>query len=95
AGDHVEIQVADRGPGLAVEEDPFARGVRGHSSNGSGLGLAVARTLMRQQGGDLLLHPCPTGAMFSARLPLSRRRPIAAQRRRELGPVAEVAACRP
>jgi len=95
AGDHVEIQVADRGPGLAVEADPFARGVRGQNSTGSGLGLAVARTLMRQQGGDLLLHPCPTGVMFSARLPLSRRRPIAVQRRRELGPIAEVAACRP
>ena len=60
---HIEIQVADRGPGLAVEADPFARGVRGWNSNGSGLGLAVAQTLMRQQGGDLRLHRCPTGAV--------------------------------
>lgn len=66
--DHVEIQVADRGPGLSVG-DPFARGVRGRDSVGSGLGLAVSRTLMREQGGDLVMIPGTTGATFTVQLP--------------------------
>lgn len=67
--DHVEIQVADRGPGLSVGADPFARGVRGRDSVGSGLGLAVSRTLMREQGGDLVVLPRTSGATFTVRLP--------------------------
>jgi signal transduction histidine kinase len=72
--DYVEIQVADRGPGLSVGADPFARGVRGRRSTGSGLGLCVSRTLMRQQGGDLVQVPRTIGAAFAVRLPKARGR---------------------
>jgi two-component system OmpR family sensor kinase len=67
----VRIVCRDHGPG----PDPrtvghlFERGVRGPASTGSGLGLFEARTLMRAQGGDLVLEPSGPGACFVATLP--------------------------
>jgi signal transduction histidine kinase len=57
-GSRVELLVQDRGPGLGTTdlEAIFARGGRGAASEGSGLGLHVSRSLMRQQGGELRLH---------------------------------------
>ena len=51
----VEVRVSDRGPGLTPEEAThvFDRGARGAHSGGSGLGLYVARSLMRRSGGDV------------------------------------------
>ena len=70
--EHVEIQVADKGPGVRLVEDPFGRGVRGSQSRGSGLGLSVSRELMRRHGGDLLLKPRSQGALFTVRLPRAK-----------------------
>jgi signal transduction histidine kinase len=73
---HVEIAVSDRGPGLDQEQAArvFARGERGPRSPGSGLGLYVARTLMRAYGGDVELRSRVGGATFVVTLPLVDRR---------------------
>lgn len=62
----VEIHVSDHGPGLTESQlaTLFQRGARGPASRGSGLGLHVSRTLMRQQGGDLQLRRHQGGAVF-------------------------------
>ena len=52
---HVEVTVADDGPGLADEqvESAFDRFVSLDGRGGSGLGLPIARELARIQGGEL------------------------------------------
>ena len=72
----VEVAVSDRGPGLTEDEAArvFDRGVRGATSNGSGLGLYVARTLMRKHGGDVELRSRVGGACFVVVLPVVERR---------------------
>jgi signal transduction histidine kinase len=72
----VEVAVADRGPGLTEDEAAraFDRGVRGATSTGSGLGLYVARTLMRKHGGDVELRSRVGGACFVVLLPVVERR---------------------
>jgi signal transduction histidine kinase len=71
----VLVRVADDGPGVApeVRRTLFERGVRGTRSSGDGLGLHIARRLIRNQGGDLWLEECPagTGACFALVLPAS------------------------
>ncbi|SDO06581.1 PAS domain S-box-containing protein [Rhodoferax sp. OV413] len=72
----VWLRVADNGPGVpALERDrvfePFfttkAEGI------GTGMGLAVSRSLARDHGGDLSLEPAPAegGASFRLSLPIS------------------------
>jgi signal transduction histidine kinase len=68
------VRVSDCGQGVPVEEADavFEAGVRGSTSrgtDGSGLGLANARRLAREMGGDLRLLPSSTGAVFELRLP--------------------------
>ena len=72
----VEVAVSDRGPGLTQDQAAraFDRGVRGATSNGSGLGLYVARTLMRKHGGDVELRSRVGGACFVVVLPVVERR---------------------
>ena len=49
------IRVADKGPGILPDELPhiFDRFYKRRGSKGSGLGLTIARTLVRAHGGDL------------------------------------------
>jgi signal transduction histidine kinase len=67
------IHVADNGPGLAQKARdnlfvPFAGSTR---AGGSGLGLPIARELLRAQGGDVtLLSTSAQGTCFVVRLPL-------------------------
>ncbi len=76
SGRQVEIAVADRGPGLSEADAgrAFGRGERGVSSDGSGLGLYVSRSLMRKHGGDVELRGRVGGATFVVTLPAVERR---------------------
>jgi signal transduction histidine kinase len=72
AGGRARIRVRDEGPGVAEadRERIFGRFERGAASGpGFGLGLAIARGLMRQMGGDVRAHPGDPGACFEATLP--------------------------
>ena len=66
AAGRLEIHVADHGPGLADGQ------VATLFQRGSGLGLHVSRTLMRQQGGDLQLRSHHGGAVFALVLDAAR-----------------------
>ncbi|WP_168710410.1 ATP-binding protein [Panacagrimonas perspica] len=67
----VEIRIHDSGPGVSAEMmaelfEPF------HTSkaDGMGMGLAIARSLVRASGGDLWIEPAAAGgACFVMRLP--------------------------
>lgn len=69
-GRTARIEVVDRGRGVAPDDlerlfDRFSRtdGSRDRASGGAGLGLPIARTLARAQGGDLRLSPTPGGGL--------------------------------
>lgn len=74
AGQKVHLYIADDGPGLSHEQavHVFERGSRDPTHGGSGLGLFVARSLMRQQGGDVDLRGHFEGAVFVVTLPAAR-----------------------
>jgi signal transduction histidine kinase len=69
----VLLKVEDSGPGVATEVaarifEPFVTS----KVDGMGLGLAISRSLLRGQGGDLMYEPRAdsSGACFIVRLPL-------------------------
>ncbi len=72
------VEIADRGPGIPEAERekvfaPFYRLERSRSreTGGSGLGLAVARSILRGHGGDIALAARPGGGLTArAALPL-------------------------
>ena len=73
AGATVEIEVSDSGPGIAPEVLPhifepyFTTKPEGE---GTGLGLTIARDIVRQHGGDITARPAPgSGAAFVVTLP--------------------------
>ncbi len=74
------ITVADRGPGLEAGEieglfAPFARKERSRNreTGGVGLGLAIARAIARDHGGEISLGPRTGGGMEAVvTLPLAR-----------------------
>ena len=75
-GDQVELQVADRGPGVPAELrdhifDRFAHGSPASaSSGGSGLGLAIVRAVTEAHGGSVRSGDAEGGgAVFTVRLP--------------------------
>jgi signal transduction histidine kinase len=75
--DGVAIVVDDDGPGIPVDEQenvfaPFYRleRSRNRDSGGVGLGLAVARTVAREHGGDVKLYNrTPSGLRVRLELP--------------------------
>lgn len=78
----IEISVGDRGPGIPapLREQvfvPFFRleASRSRETGGVGLGLTVARTIIRRHGGDITLHDRPgCGLLVKIVLPLSSDR---------------------
>jgi PAS domain S-box-containing protein len=77
-GAQAVIDVADTGVGIAAEHlarvfEPFQRGAQGHSSiEGTGIGLAVSKSLVELMGGSIEVQSAPgKGSLFSVRLPLS------------------------
>jgi two-component system sensor kinase FixL len=71
-GDEVEICVSDNGPGVAAEIrdrlfDPFAS----TKGSGTGLGLAVSRTIVKSHGGTIgTRRDVARGATFYMRFPV-------------------------
>ena len=77
-GDAIEITVDDDGPGIPESErddvfKPFYRieGSRNPGTGGVGLGLTIARDVMRGHGGDIQLSASPNGGLRARlRVPL-------------------------
>lgn len=76
--DRVALTVEDTGPGIPPADlphifDRFFKADRSRSGRqGAGLGLAIARALVRAQGGRLAAENCPeAGARFTVILPAS------------------------
>ncbi|MER7742397.1 HAMP domain-containing sensor histidine kinase [Streptomyces sp. NPDC096538] len=93
-GDAALVRVADAGPGIPAEDrervfDRFHRvdKARSRDRGGSGLGLSVARSLVRAHGGDITLTAEPGATVFTVRLPLrgGRRGPGRPPGRRPTG----------
>jgi signal transduction histidine kinase len=74
AGERARLRVSDAGAGVpeAERERIFGRFERGaRAGAGFGLGLAIARGLARQMGGDVSAPAVESGACFEATLPAS------------------------
>lgn len=68
----VIVQVSDTGPGLepGTESQVFDKLVRGHSSQGFGLGLAICKAIALAHGGSIAAsNQAQGGACFTLRLP--------------------------
>jgi len=70
ANGEVTVRIDDQGPGIPEGERervfaPFYRveGSRSRETGGAGLGLAVARTIVRAHGGDIALSNRPEGGL--------------------------------
>jgi two-component system, OmpR family, sensor histidine kinase KdpD len=82
-GDHVEVEVADRGPGVPPDAlsrlfEPFFRVRQTGGPSGLGLGLAVAKGLVEAHGGRITVRGRDGGgARFAFTLPLAPSVPTA------------------
>jgi signal transduction histidine kinase len=71
----VRVDVADRGPGIALDDhglifEKFGRANLGQAKPGTGLGLFIARSIAEAHGGTLSVRSAPLqGATFSLELP--------------------------
>ncbi|MHA5053135.1 sensor histidine kinase [Streptomyces sp. SD15] len=79
SGGTVQVRVTDSGPGIPAADqervfDRFYRvdKARSRDRGGSGLGLAVARSLVRAHGGTVELTSRPGSTAFTIRIPLAR-----------------------
>lgn len=88
--EQIDITVTDKGPGIPADrrEDvfrPFFRleASRNRETGGSGLGLAVARSIARRHGGDITLEDAENGG-FTVRLSLPHT-PMSEPHRRSSG----------
>ena len=80
AGDHVLVEVADTGAGIAERDrtrifEPFFRGgsEAARTRTGSGLGLAISRTIVEAHGGRIWLEDSTAGTRVRFSLPASSR----------------------
>lgn len=75
-GDGIEVVVADHGPGIVAADrervfEEFYRRDAGGGQGGVGLGLAIARAIVRAHGGSMWIGETPGGgATVGFRLPL-------------------------
>jgi two-component system sensor histidine kinase KdpD len=94
-GDELRFEVADRGAGVAEEErgrifEPFYRAPGAAPDvGGAGLGLAIARGLAAQQGGDVRYEPRRGGgSVFTLVLPAADGRALPNESESRTEPVA-------
>ena len=71
----VTISVRDLGPGVSEGDvpsifDAHVRGTAGSVTTGSGLGLYVARRIVHEHGGEIVLTDGRPGTVFRVRLPV-------------------------
>jgi signal transduction histidine kinase len=78
AGDEVQIEVADEGPGIPAADResiwlPYQRGRSARHTAGSGIGLAIVRDIVQQHGGRASIGEAPggRGALFVVALPIA------------------------
>jgi signal transduction histidine kinase len=72
--DHVQVRVADNGPGVpdGQKEEIFGKGEQGLESEGTGIGLYLVRSLVEGYGGEVWVEDNdPEGAVFVVTLPLA------------------------
>jgi two-component system NtrC family sensor kinase len=67
----VKVIVADNGPGIPQDLDLIAPFVTTRGSAAAGLGLAAARLIARQSGGDVEVVSGADGARWTLRLPIA------------------------
>jgi two-component system sensor histidine kinase KdpD len=82
--DRVIVSICDQGPGIAEKEqrevfEKFYRGGKTRSQiKGTGMGLAIAREILRAHGGDIWVNSSPqTGSEFSFALPIAPKEKMA------------------
>jgi signal transduction histidine kinase len=74
-GDFVQVDVIDRGPGVAIADkarifEKYFRAETASAVAGTGLGLHLSREIARRHGGDVTLHDTGTsGSTFRLALP--------------------------
>lgn len=78
-GSGLEMRVSDDGPGIPMEErlrifDTFYQGDQTHVGDGTGMGLAICKAIVRAHGGSILLEDRP-GASFVMFLPGPSQQP--------------------
>jgi signal transduction histidine kinase len=96
--EHARLRVIDDGPGVpdAERERIFGRFERGgRAGGGFGLGLAIARGLARQMGGDVNARAVPSGACFEVTLSVCAAPVGAAQSTHEITDAAPVSSATP
>ena len=71
-GRSVLVNVDDNGPGIAAEQrEEVFRPFQSGSTSGTGLGLTIARDIVRAHGGDISLEDSPLGGLRArVRLPV-------------------------
>lgn len=75
AGLNIEVAVTDNGPGIASEDqahifEKFYRARRARKVEGTGMGLAIVKSIVDQHGGQIVLHSAPEhGTQFIVTLP--------------------------
>jgi signal transduction histidine kinase len=95
----VRILIADRGQGIERAElrhifEPFYRGrdARDSQIRGSGLGLALVRSIVRAHGGEVTVESTPLrGSVFTIELPAEAPRALGAREAKEEDGIAHPA----
>jgi signal transduction histidine kinase len=79
-GHHIEIEVENGGPGIDPRElrrifEPFRRGRRAVDDQipGTGLGLALVKSIVEAHGGSVKVSSGPGRTCFRLRLPFAER----------------------
>jgi PAS domain S-box-containing protein len=80
----LEVRVSDTGPGIPAEQLPhlfrkYQRLSSAGQTDGTGLGLFIAKSMVEAHGGRVRVESCPnTGATFIVSLPVGRNWPAKA-----------------